>query len=777
MILLLSVAFLASTAVAGSRNHKRFGWSNTMGCEVLIQSRASAVAAMTSAATGTVEDDLEYFLAIGTYQFLSAAIQSQSCCTNTQVASWFVTNYAAGVSGPVCGYDFNTYSTPAAACAAGIYHTGACFGGYTNLPCYQLPTPQATQCVLGMVQSVVLGEHIFAQNPDFVLASQFPVCNPAPTSNDYLYRHAEGYCNNLGKAPVTIPGVSNIDFRWSGAAGNLFVHEATVLPTNPQTYIQTGPNPRDISNAMFTQSAPIPNPNGVNGLIMAHVNFFVHDFMNHKNDDWYHPIAVPISATDPVWGAGSSWGRNINWFTTQAVMLIPGTESDVGPFGTPSTGFPYRRDLSTAWFDCSQVYGSDTATTLSLRALSGGLMKMQQTNVGWLLPDNVPGQYVNKPFMAGDARVNFHPGLTAMHTLWVREHNRLAGTIQFLNPTWTDEQIFQTARLILSAEVIKIHTLEWTNALALAPADQAVTAYLYSQFGCPQPSAFTRATHVVPEEFVAVYKWHSFVPPTLQLKNPASGANTGNPIDYVGQFQDTTVIRTNGIEPVIVGLAMAPTGTMRFNNLAPGLQNIKHPFLLKPSTVPFTQPNCVVVPGLDFAVIDIVRDRERGILKYNGMRALVSLGQLPAANYFDDIADTPTQAFALATLYRWNIQTVDSYVGFHGEHMLPGQGFPVTVAAAFVPFVIARAQLDRFYTDNFDLTHYTGYGIMRLAYVDFAQILCDNAGICNVPDRTKTFFVWDPTHMGTRTITPGSLGNVPATGPVPPSPPSCPPPS
>lgn len=509
---------------------------------------------------------------------------------------------------------------------------------------------------------------------------------------------------------------------------------------------------------------------------MAHVNFFVHDFMDHKNDDWTNPIAVPVPIDDPVYGLGTHYGNSINWLTTTPVMLIPGTRSEAGPAGTPAAAgaFPYRRNKATAWFDASQVYGASTAITNSIRAMSGGLLKMQLVNGEYMLPDGPATQYVKSPYAAGDYRVNFHPGLTALHTLWAREHNRLATVLQAQNPTWTDEQLFQTARIILSAEIIKIHTVEWTNALALNPADQAVTAFLYNNFGCPQDPRLAQATHVVPEEFVAVYKWHAFVPPTVQLRSK-TGATIGRPIDYVAQFQDTTVIRTNGIAPVLIGLATTPSGTMRLNNHPPGLQNINHPFLLKPDNVPFAQPHCVIVPGLDFAVIDIVRDRERGIPKYNAIRQRVALGLLPAANYFDDLADTPDQAFDMAVLYRWNINNVDAYVGFHGEHMAQDQGFPITVAAAFVPFVLARAQLDRFYTDNFDVAHYTGYGILRLTYVDFAQILCDNAGICNIPDRTRTFFMWDTTKMSTQTIIPNPFGNVadPTQIPPYPSPPTC----
>ena len=50
-------------------------------------------------------------------------------------------------------------------------------------------------------------------------------------------------------------------------------------------------------------------------------------------------------------------------------------------------------------------------------------------------------------------RVNENPGLTAMHTLWVRQHNKIARILAELNPHWNDEQIFQEARRIIGAQI------------------------------------------------------------------------------------------------------------------------------------------------------------------------------------------------------------------------------------------------------------------------------------------------------------------------------------
>lgn len=97
----------------------------------------------------------------------------------------------------------------------------------------------------------------------------------------------------------------------------------------------------------------------------------------------------------------------------------------------------------TSFVDASNVYGSEESTASSLRTFVDGKMLTGDAN---LLPQ------INGIETAGDVRALEMPGLATMHTLFLREHNRLADMIKALRPSYSDEKIYQNARRILIGE-------------------------------------------------------------------------------------------------------------------------------------------------------------------------------------------------------------------------------------------------------------------------------------------------------------------------------------
>ena len=128
----------------------------------------------------------------------------------------------------------------------------------------------------------------------------------------------------------------------------------------------------------------------------------------------------------------------------------------------------------THWIDGSNIYGSTVEDAMYLRDSRGKLkISSQGRNLNSNLPScsgekkgkvtgcDVCGKRRNDCFFAGDFRVNEQLNLIVLHTLFMREHNRIAAELTRLNPRWSDDKIYQEARKINVAEYQHIIFKEW----------------------------------------------------------------------------------------------------------------------------------------------------------------------------------------------------------------------------------------------------------------------------------------------------------------------------
>ena len=175
------------------------------------------------------------------------------------------------------------------------------------------------------------------------------------------------------------------------------------------------------------------------------------------------PIDIPIN--DPFF-------RRHNQRCMNFVRSLPGPNQEC------SFGYGEQMNQITHLHDASNVYGSDEDESRELREYRGGLLRTYRrggTAEKGLLPQEegaaeaeeceisrfLQRSQDRKCFKAGDSRANEQPGLTAFHTVWLREHNRLARELAYLNPHWEDEKLYQEARRILVAELQHITYNEW----------------------------------------------------------------------------------------------------------------------------------------------------------------------------------------------------------------------------------------------------------------------------------------------------------------------------
>ena len=159
-------------------------------------------------------------------------------------------------------------------------------------------------------------------------------------------------------------------------------------------------------------------------------------------------------------------------------IVIPRNDSFYSTLSTPQTCHKFSRSIAfcedvspvreqmnaiTAFIDASSVYGSDSEMSTLLRSGTGGKLRVNSNSTAFdreMLPE------IEGMLTAGDVRARDMPGLAAMHTLFLREHNRLADQIEERSlETLTDEDIFQLARRILVAEVQNIVYSEYLPAV------------------------------------------------------------------------------------------------------------------------------------------------------------------------------------------------------------------------------------------------------------------------------------------------------------------------
>eukprot|EP01114_Cavostelium_apophysatum_P003725 TRINITY_DN13859_c0_g1_i1.p1 TRINITY_DN13859_c0_g1~~TRINITY_DN13859_c0_g1_i1.p1 ORF type:complete len:138 (+),score=26.04 TRINITY_DN13859_c0_g1_i1:443-856(+) len=126
--------------------------------------------------------------------------------------------------------------------------------------------------------------------------------------------------------------------------------------------------------------------------------------------------------------------------------------------GTSATNPREQVNSATSFLDASTIYGSDLERCNMLRSFAGGRMK---TSEGNLPPRGENGE----SFLVGDARGSENPGLTVLHVLFLREHNRVADELAMSHPDWSDEILFQEARKRVIAVVQVITTKEYMPSI------------------------------------------------------------------------------------------------------------------------------------------------------------------------------------------------------------------------------------------------------------------------------------------------------------------------
>lgn len=520
----------------------------------------------------------------------------------------------------------------------------------------------------------------------FILALSFFVCNAQNTE----YRTIDGSGNHpqdLGAKDAKIVRITDIDYL-----------DGISQPAAPNRT-----NPRSISTYIFEQDDRVDNRLNLSDYVWAFGQFLDHDIsLVRDNSAEYAPIEV---------------AQNDDFFDVGDIILMDRSQ------GAPGTGTDVDNPREyinsiTSFIDASNVYGSDEERAEWLRdPLSNiGKLKVSQGN---LLPwntttgeingsssdpsipemDNVP-IYTVMSYVAGDVRANENPLLLALHTIFVREHNRLCDELHAKNPGWAGDYIYLEARKWVGAYLQAITFYEWLPSQGVyLPSYNGYNSLLDPSVSNVFSAAAFRMGHTLINTDV------------LRMEDNGSEMNSGNVTLRDAYFNPTLISISGGIDPYLKG--MATNLQQDFDcKIIDDLRN----FLFADT------PNGSV--GLDLAAINISRGRERGLTDYNTVRYNLGLTRI---NDFIGITNDAESAEELSIIYNDNIDDIDPWVGMLAEEHEDGALLGKTVMTILERQFEALRDADRFYFENDE--SFTAEEIEQIKGITLQDIIMRNTNI------------------------------------------------
>ena len=513
------------------------------------------------------------------------------------------------------------------------------------------------------------------------------------------YRDIRGFNNNL----------TNTDW------GAVNTHQLDVVPIAFEDGFGSPagsdrPNPRVISNEIFHQDGLIMDQNNLSDYVWVWGQFIDHDITlvgeNHED-----PFPIEIPKGDIYFDPHQ---------TGNAIMPVSRSTYD----HNTGTGIGNHRKFPneiTAFIDGSVIYGVSHERMNWLRSFRDGKLKVSEGN---LLPFNtysgeleapvdpnapdmaMPFAHVTKYFVSGDVRANENILLLSMHTLFVREHNRICDQLKSQHPDWNDDQLFYRAKKMVSALISSVVYNEWLPALGVH----------LSQYTGYKPSVNPCIMNVFSG---AAYRFgHTIISDRiLRLNEYGLPIPAGNIHLKDAFFNPQEVVVGGGLDPLFRGMSTQVQQDFD-TKIISDLRN----FL-------FGAPGS---GGLDLAAINIQRGRERGLPDYNSIRS--AFGLEPIAD-FTSLSSNIYLNQKIKNLYQ-NINAIDPWVGFLAEDHLPGSLFGESVMhIVSLQFLNLRDGDRLFYLNDPTLT---AEDIEWIESSTLSQIVQRNTGANNISTHVFT---------------------------------------
>ncbi|XP_071556227.1 salivary peroxidase/catechol oxidase [Temnothorax nylanderi] len=428
-----------------------------------------------------------------------------------------------------------------------------------------------------------------------------------------------------------------------------------------------------------------------------------------------HPECFPVrvNAGDPV---HDLTGRTCMDFIRSA----PAPRCKLGP----------REQLNqvSAFIDGSAIYGSDNETARDLREFTGGRLRMQFTpdNRTLLPPSTNPDDGCNREaerrrgrycFAAGDSRANENLHLTTMHLLWARQHNKIANELARINPSWSDETLYQETRRIVGAQLQHVTYREF---LPVIVGDERMNEHDLDSL----ESGYKKQTHdpdependpTIANHFAAAaFRFaHTLLPGLMRMTDAEKGTSSYMELHKM-LFNPYSLYAADGVRRSVTS---ATTNVIQRYSTHVTSQLTSHLFEdpMDNSTVP-----C----GLDLVSLNIQRGRDHGLPGYPMWREHCDLGKV--GNFSDLEGHLDPQSLEQISMLYETVDDVDLYTGALAEipesDSLIGPTFTCLILDQF-----ARLQKgDRFWYEFAEQPYpFTEGQLVEIRKSSLAKLICD----------------------------------------------------
>src|SRR5207248_5016810 len=207
------------------------------------------------------------------------------------------------------------------------------------------------------------------------------------------------------------------------------------------------------------------------------------------------------------------------------------------------------------------------------------------------------------------------------------------------------------------------------------------------------------------EEFISVYRMHPLLRDDWNFYDLASGE-----LREQHEFEEVQGAHTRSfmdgfeIPDLIYSMGIEHPGQITLHNYPRALQH-------------YTRIDGEL---MDLATLDILRDRERGVPRYNDFREAL---RMPRVRSFEELTNNSEWREQIRRVYDSDIDKVDLQVGMYAEPLPPGFGFSDTAFRVFILMASRRLKSDRFFTTDFRPEVYTQTGIDRVTPTKMKDVI------------------------------------------------------